>query len=134
MAILPEHQGWLPYWLIVVSGFGVLNMTQCYRSSAFARRTFDGPASAAEVTPFAGRLFGSWSLLSCIMRLYTAYNVENKDLYILTLVTYLIVLGHFAGELFVYGTMKIGKGLAPPLFVATTSVIWMLAQSSFYLG
>lgn len=64
---------------------------------------------------------------------YAAYNIHDKNLYLLALCTYLIVLSHFAGELLVYGTMKIGKGLALPLFVATTSVVWMLMQWSFYV-
>ncbi len=150
MAILPEHSGLLPYWLLVVwsiisssgveaelfmqvVGFSVLNTVQCYRSSGFARRTFDGPASATEVTPFAGRLFGSWSFLSGLVRFYAAYNIHSEHLYRLTLCTYLIVLSHFAGELLIYGTMKVGKGLTPSLFVATTSVFWMLTQWSFYV-
>ena len=116
-----------------VVGFSVLNTVQCYRSSKFVRRTFDGPASATEVTPFAGRLFGSWSFLSGLVRFYAAYNIHSEHLYRLTLCTYLIVLSHFAGELMVYGTMKFGKGLAPSLFVATTSVVWMLTQWSFYV-
>ena len=112
----------------------VANAIQCYRSPAFARRTFDGPASGNEVTPFAGRLFGSWNLLSALLRLYAAYNITNKHLYFLALCTYLIVLNQFAVELLFFGTMKVGKGLAPPLCVATTSVVWMLVQWSFYVG
>jgi len=151
MTILPENSGFLPYWLLVVwsilptsnvpteqgaqvAAFSALNITQCYKSSKFARRTFDGPASAAEVTPFAGRLFGSWSFLSGLIRIYAAYNIQDRNLYFLALCTYLIVLSHFTTELLIYGTMKIGKGLAPPLFVATTSVVWMLAQWSFYVN
>jgi len=94
---------------------------------------FDGPASAAKVTPFTGRLFGCRSTLSGLIRLYAAYNNHGKHLYFLALCTYLIVFSHFTAELLAYGTMKIGKGLAPPLFVATTSVIWMLTQWSFYV-
>ena len=119
--------------LFKVVGFSVLNTVQCYRSSHFARRTFDGPISATEVTPFAGRLFGSWSFLSGLVRFYAAYNIHEKHLYQLTICTFLIVLSHFAGEVLVYGTMKVGKGLAPSLFVATTSVVWMLMQWSFYV-
>ena len=150
MTILPEYSGFLPYWLLVVRSillsssanteygtqvfaFSVLNTTQCYVSSSFARRTFDGPVSTTEVTPFASRLFGSWSFLSGLVRVFAAYNIHDKNLYLLALLTYMIVLSHFAGELLVYGTMKIGKGLAPPLFVATTSVLWMLTQWSFYV-
>ncbi|KAL8816245.1 MAG: hypothetical protein Q9223_004718 [Gallowayella weberi] len=133
MSVLPESSGLLPYWLLVVVAFSVLNTVQCYNSAGFARRTFNGPTSGTEVTPFAGRLFGSWSFLSGLVRFYAAYNINDKNLYLLALSTYLIVLTHFAGELLVFGTMKVGKGLAPPLFVATTSVIWMLTQWSFYV-
>lgn len=106
-----------------VVGFSVLNTVQCYKSAHFARRTFNGPTAAAEVTPFAGRLFGSWSFLSALFRLYAAYHINDRHLYFLALSTYCIVLTHFAGELLVYGTLKVGKGLAPPLSVATTSVV-----------
>ncbi|KAL8806875.1 MAG: hypothetical protein Q9200_004882 [Gallowayella weberi] len=133
MSVLPESSGLLPYWLLVVVAFSVLNTVQCYNSAGFARRTFNGPTSGTEVTPFAGRLFGSWSFLSGLVRFYAAYNINDKNLYLLALSTYLIVLTHFAGELLVFGTMKVGKRLAPPLFVATTSVIWMLTQWSFYV-
>ncbi|KAG7005452.1 hypothetical protein G7Y79_00019g046320 [Physcia stellaris] len=133
MSLLPEYSGLLPYWLLMVVGFSVLNTIQCYQSSHFARRTYDGPAAAAEVTPFASRLFGSWSFLSGLIRLYTAYNIDSKHLYQLTICTFLIVLSHFTGELLVFGTMKVGKGLAPSLFVASTSVLWMLTQWSFYV-
>lgn len=65
--------------------------------------------------------------------MYAAYNIHDKNLYLLALCTYLIVLSHFTAELLVYGTMRFGKGLASPLVVATTSVIWMLTQWSFYV-
>ncbi|KAI4152832.1 MAG: hypothetical protein L6R39_001727 [Caloplaca ligustica] len=133
MSMLPEAPGLLPYWLLVVVAFSVWNTVQCHQSSHFARRTFDGPAASTEVTPFASRLFGSWSFLSGLVRLYAAYNIRSKHLYSLALCTYLIVLCTFAGEVLVYRTMKVGKGLASPLLVATTSVVWMLAQWSFYV-
>ncbi|KAL8962801.1 MAG: hypothetical protein Q9193_000854 [Seirophora villosa] len=131
--MLPESSGLLPYWLLMVVAFSILNTIQCYKSAHFARRTFNGPSSEAEVTPFASRLFGSWSFLSALIRLYAAYHIHDAHLYFLALCTYLIVLAHFAGELLVYGTMKVGGGLAPPLFVASTSVVWMLTQWSFYV-
>ncbi|KAL9020796.1 MAG: hypothetical protein Q9185_001980 [Variospora sp. 1 TL-2023] len=134
MSMLPESTGLLPYWLLLVVAFSVLNTVQCYRSAHFARRTFNGPSSKAEVTAFAGRLFGSWSFLSALIRLYAAYHINDEHLYFLALCTYLIVLTHFTGELLVYGTLKVGTGLAPPLFVATTSVVWMLTQWSFYVN
>lgn len=148
--MLPDSSGLLPYWLLVVGGhdyhycleadeisqvvaFSVLNTVQCYNSAHFARRTYNGPRAEAEVTPFAGRLFGSWSFLSALVRFYAAYHINDRHMYFLALSTYLIVLTHFAGELLVYGTLKVGKGLAPPIFVATTSVVWMITQWSFYV-
>lgn len=43
-------------------------------------------------------------------------------------------MSHYAGKVLVYGTMKVGKGPTPSLFVATTSVVWMGMQWSFYVG
>ncbi|KAL9024564.1 MAG: hypothetical protein Q9196_006430, partial [Gyalolechia fulgens] len=145
MSLLPEAPGLLPYWLLVVCctnlgstdqaediiqvvALSVWNTVQCYQSPNFARRTFNGPTSGSEVTPFAGRVFGSWSFLSGLVRLFAAYNISDKNLYLLALCTYLIVLANYAGELLAFGTMKFGKGSAPSIFVATTSIVWMITQ------
>ncbi|XTI92813.1 hypothetical protein V2W45_1248748, partial [Cenococcum geophilum] len=49
-------------------------------------------------TPLALCLFGTWKLLSTIVRAYAAYNIHDKTIYSLPLWTYVVALAHFGGE------------------------------------
>ena len=111
-----------------------MNTVQCYRTKSHALRTYEGPASASQVTDFGARMFGTWTCLSCVVRVFAAYSIGNREVYLLALWTYIIALGHFGSEWMAYGTMKAGKGLAPPLLVAGGSVCWMITQWGFYVG
>ncbi len=105
---------------------------QCYRTRSHALRTYSGPASAAQVTDFGARMFGTWTFLSCVIRLYAAYKINVREVYVLALWTYVIALGHFGAEWLVYKTMIAGKGLLPVALVPVISLTWMLIQWDFY--
>lgn len=79
-------------------------------------------------------MFGTWTFLSCVVRLYAAYRIDVKEVYVLALWSFVIALVHFGSEFLFYGTMKAGKGLVPVLVVAGVSVSWMLMQWDFYVG
>lgn len=92
-----------------------------------------------EVTPLTSRLFGTWTLISTFIRLYAAYNITCKPLYILALWSYIVVVAHFLLEWLVYGTMQIGGdfksgGLTPILITSITTIAWMLWQLDFYVN
>lgn len=55
-------------------------------------------------------------------------------MYDLTLASYLIAGGHFISEWLIFGTAKLGKGLAGPLIVASSTTLWMVLQREFYIG
>jgi hypothetical protein len=114
------------------SAASVFNTVACYTSPTIGRRTYQGPASAAEATALSARLFGTWTLLASVVRTYAAYNIDNKGIYAVALSTYALALAHFTSEWLLYKTMSFAKGLAAPLAVATLTTVWMVAQLGHY--
>ncbi|KAL8815825.1 MAG: hypothetical protein Q9191_008417, partial [Dirinaria sp. TL-2023a] len=117
-----------------VSALSIFNTVQSFLTLVFTRRVYAGAASKVNVTPLSSRLFGTWTFLSCIIRWYAAYHVENQALYTAALWTFAIALFHFSSEWLVYGTMEFGTGILPSLIVATVSLIWMTMQWDFYVA
>ncbi|MCJ1286448.1 ergosterol biosynthesis protein [Xylographa opegraphella] len=131
---LPAHQGLLPYWLLLVSVAAVSNSINSYRSLRWPRQTYASPFAASQVTPFAARVYGTWTFLSAVIRLYAAYHIDNPDFYMVTLGTFVIALLHFSSEWLVYGTMQADAGCATVMIVAMGSTTWMVMQRGFYCG
>ncbi|KAL1959753.1 hypothetical protein VTO42DRAFT_1339 [Malbranchea cinnamomea] len=127
---LPQHGGILPKWLFFVSVVSFLNTTQAFTSSTYTGQLY----SSASVTPHASRLFGTWTLLSSIIRLYGAYYINEPHVYDLTMVTYGVALAHFVSEWQVFGSATAKGRFLGPLIVASTSLAWMWTQRGFYLG
>ncbi|XP_054304030.2 ergosterol biosynthetic protein 28 homolog isoform X2 [Pongo pygmaeus] len=78
------------------------------------------------VNGLQARTFGIWTLLSSVIRCLCAIDIHNKTLYHITLWTFLLALGHFLSELFVYGTAAPTIGVLAPLMVASFSILGML--------
>uniref|UniRef100_A0A7N9CZS1 Ergosterol biosynthesis 28 homolog n=1 Tax=Macaca fascicularis TaxID=9541 RepID=A0A7N9CZS1_MACFA len=78
------------------------------------------------VNGLQARTFGIWTLLSSVIRCLCAIDIHNKTLYHITLWTFLLALGHFLSELFVYGTAAPTVGVLAPLMVASFSILGML--------
>ncbi|MCJ1245007.1 ergosterol biosynthesis protein [Trapelia coarctata] len=141
----PQHDGLLPFWLLLTSAASVGNTIQAFSTLKYTRRVYSGsytpstPAGSkplpatSPVSPLQARTFGVWSLLSSVIRLYAAYYIDNPLIYQLTLCTYVIAWGHFMSEWLYFGTAAMGAGLASPLVVANGSLIWMLMQWGFYV-
>ncbi|MCJ1370704.1 ergosterol biosynthesis protein [Loxospora ochrophaea] len=128
---LPDHEGLLPKWLLLVSIISVGNSIQAYSTLSYTRRVYSGPKSG--VTSLSSRTFGTWSLVSSIIRFYAAYNVSDSLIYQLTLWTYVIGIAHFTSEWLIFNSASMGKGLASPLIVASASLAWMLTQWGWYV-
>jgi hypothetical protein len=89
--------------------------------------------STSPVTGLSARTFGTWTLLSSIVRLYAAYNIENPAMYEICLWTFVIAFGHFMSEWLVFSTARWGRGLAGPAAVSTLTTVWMLVQWKNYV-
>jgi hypothetical protein len=80
------------------------------------------------------RIFGTWTLLSSVIRLYAAYYISNPQIYQIAFATYAIAFFHFYSEWLVFGTAKWGKGLAGPAIISVGTMAWMWTQWDYYVG
>lgn len=83
------------------------------------------------VNDLYGRLFATWTLLTCGLCLICARNPTNPAIYGATLLSFVVALVHFVTELLVFKTMTL-KGAASPMVVAGLSVLWMGAGWNYY--
>ncbi|KAJ6191677.1 hypothetical protein N7519_001698 [Penicillium mononematosum] len=120
LAYLPQSEGFLPKWLFFPTPL------RKYTSLLYSNGTV--PA-----TPLSGRVFGTWTFLSAVIRMTAAYNITNSVAYDLGMWTYGIALSHFIGEL-VFGNASLKGRFLNPLIVASGSLAWMLTQREAYLG
>ncbi|KAK6204456.1 Erg28 like protein-domain-containing protein [Scheffersomyces amazonensis] len=143
-SILPKttpQGGNLPSWLLFISVVSIFNSIQTYQSKdlQLTKKVYENEANKADhkipqVTGLSARTFGTWTLITSIVRFYGAYNIQNKQVYELVQFSFLVAGLHFLSEWLVYKTCKLGKGIAGPLVVSSVSIAWMFSQKSFYLS
>lgn len=153
MSFLPQGQGWLPSWLLLVclshslpskkqaqktdklnsqvSLTSLGNTIQAYMTTKNTREVY--VQSGSETTALSSRLFGTWTIVSAIIRLYAAYNISNPQLYQLAIWAYAIAWFHFMSEWMLFKTAVWGRGLAGPVLISTGSLIWMYCQWGYYV-
>jgi hypothetical protein len=86
-----------------------------------------------QVTPLAARLFGTWTLITGIVRIYTAYDVHSPALYQLGVLTHALAAAHFTSELLVFRTLRLTGPQFFPLFAGYGGTIWMIMSYSQYV-
>ena len=91
------------------------------------------PKAADQLSPLAGRLFGTWTLITSIVRFYAAYNLHLAPMYNIALWTYVVALGHFGSELFVFKTMSFGPPQLFPFTFASVAIVWMTLVRDYYV-
>ncbi|CAN1341203.1 Ergosterol biosynthetic protein 28 [Linum perenne] len=79
------------------------------------------------VTAVHGRTFAIWTLVTCTLCYTCAFNLDNKPLYLVTLLSFIYALVHFLMETLVYQTMSIAN-LTTVSFFAGTSIVWMVVK------
>ncbi|KAI0975038.1 hypothetical protein F4678DRAFT_360049 [Xylaria arbuscula] len=99
---------------------------------ASAANTKDG-RTTDQVTPLAARLFGTYTFLAAIVRIYASYNLHIAPIYNIAVWTYVVALFHFGSEWAVYRTAYLGPPILFPFFFATVGITWMLSQYNFYV-
>ncbi|KAI2623696.1 transmembrane domain-containing protein [Xylaria nigripes] len=86
-----------------------------------------------QVTPLAARLFGTYTFISAIVRIYASYNLHIAPVYHIAVWTYVVALFHFASEWAVFRSAYLGPPILLPFFFASVGIIWMLSQYEFYV-
>ncbi|EGW02805.1 putative ergosterol biosynthetic protein 28 [Cricetulus griseus] len=105
-------------WLVMVSIIAMGNTLQSFRDHTFLyEKLYTGKPNL--VNGLQARTFGIWTLLSSVIRCLCAIDIHNKTLYHITLWTFLLALGHFLSELFIFGTAAPTVGVLAPLMVAS---------------
>ncbi|KAJ4422194.1 ergosterol biosynthesis protein [Gnomoniopsis sp. IMI 355080] len=163
-SFLPSAEdGYLPYYLLLVSVAAIGNGAQNLFTLHYTRRIYNGlfvsnssaaspdsvskiiPAATAakqnkpaaapsdQVTPLAARLFGVYTILAGVIRVYGAYRVNDPALYQLCLFTHLLAVSHFTSEIVVFKTLKLGWEHAFPLSAGIGGSVWMTLQYSNYV-
>ncbi|KAM5129667.1 ergosterol biosynthetic protein 28 homolog [Mantella aurantiaca] len=112
-------------WLMMVSIIAAGNTLQSFRDHSFlSDKLYTGRPS--QVNGLQARTFGIWTLLSSVIRCTCAIDIRNKTLYHLTLWTFILALGHFVSEVWIYRTAQMTIGVMAPLMVASFSILGML--------
>ncbi|KAI5960640.1 ERG28 [Candida pseudojiufengensis] len=124
--------GKLPYWLLFISIVSIFNSFQSYQKDlSLTKRVYN--SKPQQVTNLSARTFGTWTLITSIVRLYGAYNITNNQIYQLTQFTFIIAGFHFLSEWLIFKTTKLGKGLSGPLIVSSLSLFWMWYYKDYYV-
>ncbi|KAM8921196.1 ergosterol biosynthetic protein 28 homolog [Pelodytes ibericus] len=112
-------------WLMIVSIIAAGNTFQSFRDCSFlSDKLYTG--NPGQVNGLQARTFGVWTLLSSIIRCSCAIDIRNKTLYHITLWTFVLALGHFMSEVYIYETANLTIGVMAPLMVASFSILGML--------
>ena len=102
----PAEGGWLSYWMLLFSSLAVFNTVANYLSFP---APFFGTVQIypkAQVTTLQGRTFGTWTIISAVVRLQLAYDPSNMQLYGLSMFTFAVASFHFGCEYFLFRTMS----------------------------
>eukprot|EP00262_Sarcandra_glabra_P007232 TRINITY_DN19909_c0_g1_i2.p1 TRINITY_DN19909_c0_g1~~TRINITY_DN19909_c0_g1_i2.p1 ORF type:complete len:133 (+),score=13.19 TRINITY_DN19909_c0_g1_i2:123-521(+) len=116
----------LGWWLIFV---GSLRLASVWFGffDIWALRLAVFSNTPTPMTEVHGRTFGVWTLLTCTLCFLCAFNLENRQLYFATFLSFIYALGHFLTEYFIYHTMVIANLTTVGIF-AGSSIIWMMLQ------
>lgn len=93
----------------------------------------DSEKARDQVSPLAARLFGTYTFIAGIIRLYACYQLENPAMYQLAIWTHVIAAVHFTTEMLVFKTMKLSGPQVFPFAAAYGGAIWMLLQYKHYV-
>ena len=71
-------------------------------------------------------MYGTWTFLSSIVRVYAAWKIENFDLYVLAMCTYGVAAFYFSLEISVFKVHNPDAKWA--ILVAVMTIAWMAMQ------
>ncbi|KAJ3051378.1 ergosterol biosynthesis protein [Rhizophlyctis rosea] len=130
-AYLPD--GALPKYMLLVGVLAVYNAVQCFvPSMRLTHRIY--AKQPAQASPLFARMMGTWTLTSALIRIYAAYNMNNPVAYYLCMWSYVLALGSFGSEVFIFKTAPISSpGVFPVFILAPVSLFWMYTSQSQYL-
>lgn len=125
-------EDFLPKWLLLVSLISIMNSIQAYLDTELTKKVYR--ENPDEVTGLTARTFGTWTLVSGLVRLYGALYLYEDHIFQLTFLSFLVALIHFSAEFLIFRTCGINGGLMSPLIISNISLFWMYKQKEHYTG
>lgn len=110
------------------------SVTKLVPAARAAKQRKPAAAPADQVTPLAARLFGVYTILAGVIRIYGAYSITDPRLYQLCLLTHVLAAAHFTSEALVFQTLVLGWEHAFPLGAGYVGSAWMAWQYSNYVA
>lgn len=118
-------------WLATVALLRMLSVYLGYLNvSRLSTNLFD--QAVPPVTELNGRTFAIWTATSCMLCFLCVKNPQNQAIYSATLMSFVLALLFFCGELFYFKTLG-WKSALQPMLVAGISVLWMGSGYKYYL-
>ncbi|KAK0726380.1 hypothetical protein B0T21DRAFT_336693 [Apiosordaria backusii] len=93
----------------------------------------DAEKAKDQVTPLAARVFGTYTFVAGIIRLYASYQIDNYALYQMGIWTHVIAAIHFTSEMLIFKTIRFSGPQIFPFLAAYGGTTWMLLQYSNYV-
>lgn len=93
----------------------------------------DSEKARDQVTPLAARLFGTYTIMAGMIRIYASYRLEDPSLYQMAIWTHVIAAVHFTSEMLVFRTIRFSGEQGFPFAAAYGGSLWMLMQWSHYV-
>ncbi|GFO48194.1 ergosterol biosynthetic protein 28 [Plakobranchus ocellatus] len=126
MSGTPSFVNLLRIWIGFVGVIAFGSAVQCFINPNYIyERIYT--SNNENVSTLTSRLFGVWTFLSGSLRVMCALDLYNKRLYHVTLLSFILALGHFISEVYIYRTAQLqSAGILAPLFVSSTSILLML--------
>ncbi|KAK2149696.1 hypothetical protein LSH36_441g00021 [Paralvinella palmiformis] len=115
---------YLQGWIGVVGMVAFGNTLSCFRGHQILSDKLYTDAHG-QVNALMARIFGVWTLLSAVIRIYCAYDIKNRAVYNLTYFSFVLAFIHFIAECFFYKTAPLTVGVMMPLAVSALSLVWM---------
>ncbi|EIM91409.1 Erg28-like protein [Stereum hirsutum FP-91666 SS1] len=130
---IPSGPGYLPKWQLFVAATALFNTVQNFMTIKLTSKIYNTVPPNAPVTALQARTFAVWTLLSTIVRGYSAYHIDEKPIYDMAMITYLVAFAHFSSEIFIFRTAKLTGPVMSTILVSTVSMTWMITQYDFYV-
>eukprot|EP00899_Mesostigma_viride_P022829 jgi/Mesvir1/3730/Mv15006-RA.1 len=107
---------YLRAWLVLVASMRLVSVYFGYvKPSVIKTKVYP----SAPVTDVHARTFATWTMVTCVLCLYTVYENVAGGVYKVTMFSFVAALVHFLLEFLVYKTMTLKTFLSPAI-VATT--------------
>ncbi|KAK5039614.1 hypothetical protein LTS07_000108 [Exophiala sideris] len=148
-SILPQSSGYLPYYLLLVkqrasvsrvpnadhwqmSVLALAHSVVCYTSPLSSMRQFSGPRAPTPSAVLA-HVYAMHNFYTGVIRLLAAYNIGNRELYLLACLSFAGNLFLNGSELLIWKTSRMYEARFP-LVNATVGFLWMATQMKHYLA